>query len=108
MLDRKEQKARALLHVAPLLPLPTRRDLLLEAWRLAPKGGAFSGQRLLKDLSPHLARLSPVDLFQPWQDDMVLASAHRSAVLQELASLSEVVVRLGGNTVVQEIVTAVE
>jgi hypothetical protein len=108
LIDPGEQKARALLHVAPLLSEDRRRELLLEAWRLAPKGGAFAGQRVLKDLSPHLGRLSPRDLLGPWQEDLAAASRHRAAVLQELASLPDVVERLGGRVAVGEIVTAVE
>lgn len=108
VIDRKELKARALLHVAPFLPNGQQRELLLEAWRLAPKGGAFMGQRVLEDLSPYLARLAPSDLLGPWQEDLTAASRHRAAVLQELAALPDVLERLGDSDALLEIVTAVE
>jgi hypothetical protein len=108
VIDRKELKARALLHVAPFLPDGQQREFLLDAWRLAPKGGAFMGQRVLKDLSPYLARLAPSDLLGPWQEELTAASRHRAAVLQELAALPDVLQRLGGRVALLEIVTAVE
>jgi len=108
MIDPKEEKARALLSVAPFLSEDRRRELLLEAWRLAPKGGAFTGQAVLKGLSPHLGRLSPQDLVGPWQENLMTASRHRAAVLEELASLPDVVECLGGSAAITEIVTAIE
>jgi len=63
---------------------------------------------VLKDLSPHLGRLSSGDLLWPGQEDLAFASKHRAAVLEELASLPDVVERLGGRVAIGEIVTAVE
>jgi hypothetical protein len=108
LIDPRETKARALLHVAPSLDGDRRRDMLLEAWRLAPKGGAFGGVGILEELSVHLGRLPPQDLLRPWQENLTSASRHRAAVLQELAALPDVVHRLGGKEAVAAIVVAVE
>jgi hypothetical protein len=51
---------------------------------------------------------APRDLLGPWQEDLNAASRHRGAVLQELASLPDVVRCLGGGVAVAEIVAAVE
>ena len=97
LIDPRETKARALLRVAPCLAEERRRDMLLEAWKLAPKGGAFMGVRTLDEMSSLLGQLSPQDLLGPWQESLTAASGHRAAVLQELAALPDVVHRLGGS-----------
>ena len=100
--------ADALLGVAPHLDDERRRDFLLEAWRLAPKGGSFMGVRVLESLSWNLGQLAPQDLLAPWQGSLSSAASSRAAVLQELAALPDVVYRLGGRDAIAGIVSAVE
>ena len=108
LVDPRERKASALVHVAPHVPEASRTDILLEAWRLAPRGTAWSGNALLKSMAPLLARLPRDRLLGPWLSDLVAASTHRSGVLRDLGALAPVIARLGGQAAVQETVTAVE
>lgn len=107
LISPQEKKARALLAVAPHLEPGRRTALLLEAWRLAPKGGAFMGTDLRRKLSPHLALLPAEVLLEPWHADLDTASQSRRNVLGELDALPEVLARLGGTPAVLAIVTAV-
>jgi hypothetical protein len=107
LIDPRETKARALLYLAPYLAEDRRRAVLLEAWRLASKATVFSSKRALRELSPQLATLALGDLLGPWQEDLAAAARSRAAVLDVLACLPDVIVRLGGQAAVQGIVGAV-
>ena len=106
-IDPRQTKARALLRVAPHLDDDRRRDFLLEAWRLAPRGGGLDPPTR-EELSGHLGRLQPRDLLPRWQERLDAASGHRADVFRELAAFADVAGRLGGDEAVEAIVVAVE
>jgi hypothetical protein len=100
-------KARALLRIAPHLDDDLKRDCLLEAWKLVPRGCALDAPTL-QELTAHLGRLQPRDLLARWQERLDAASGHRAHVFRELATFADVAGRLGGDEAVEAIVVAVE
>ena len=106
-IDPRQTKARALLRVAPHLDDDRRRDFLLEAWKLAPRGGGLDPPTR-QELSAHLGRLQPRDLLARWQERLDMASGHRADVFRELAAFADVAGRLGGDEALEAIVVAVE
>jgi hypothetical protein len=103
-----DTRADALRVVASAEEGAERERLLLEAWDAAPKGGAFSGIRTLTELAPLLGEVARARVRPQWERSLEHAISSRSAALQELTALADVVVALGGPDTAAEVATALD
>jgi len=103
-----DDRAAALRIVAAAHEGNERQRLMLEAWDAAPRGDSWRGVGVLTALGSLIAEGPPSIVRPRWEGSLEMATRSRSATLQELMALAEVVVALGGPRTVAEVVSALD
>jgi len=102
----EQQRANALVEVARLLPEP----LLLEALEATRTIDAAECRvRVVAELAPQIARISPTTLHSLWRETQPLLTRRaRKDLLADLCHLGPMINELGGEVAVAEILRAVQ
>ena len=106
----KGNRAEALGALAPHLDGALKGQVLQEALEAARVLGDKGNRiRVLSKLAPHLADLPFVTLYTLWHKTLpILAARHRSDLLADIRALSPVIVKLGGEKAIREIVGGIQ